>query len=281
MDLPRELGFRAARPAGAGCTNGSSAAPGRGDGAACCGARPGPQARPLAAGDRRSIIDAKRGAIYRAKPRQPRLSLNQIPPGRRRHGWPLAGPARPRQRKRTRAPACHSLIAHRRRLPAVEVWADRGYCSDPTPRCNPRTRHHPNDQQTSPTGRPTRRRPDKQAGHTRPQTRHSQPADPLARHRWVVERTPNAWLRRFRRLNIRTEPNSQLYLAYLTPALIIILTEHSELSSGHLLGDFGRFFVGRAASRAPRRGRPLSTTSSRGGDELQVADREPGPAEAR
>lgn len=47
-------------------------------------------------------------------------------------------------------------------------------------------------------------------------------ADPLARKRWVVERT-NAWLRRFRRLTIRTEPNSQVYLAYLTLALVIIL----------------------------------------------------------
>jgi transposase len=47
-------------------------------------------------------------------------------------------------------------------------------------------------------------------------------SDPLARHRWVVERT-NAWLRRFRRLSTRTEPNSLVYLAYLTIALIIIL----------------------------------------------------------
>jgi transposase len=48
-------------------------------------------------------------------------------------------------------------------------------------------------------------------------------SDPSARHRWVVERT-NAWLRRYRRLTIRTEPNSRVYLAYLTIALLIILT---------------------------------------------------------
>jgi transposase len=48
-------------------------------------------------------------------------------------------------------------------------------------------------------------------------------SDPLARHRWVIERT-NAWLRRFRRLTIRTEPNSRAYHAYLTIALLIILT---------------------------------------------------------
>jgi len=47
-------------------------------------------------------------------------------------------------------------------------------------------------------------------------------SDPLARHRWVVERT-NAWLRRFRHLTIRTEPNSYVYLAHLILALIVIL----------------------------------------------------------
>jgi transposase len=46
--------------------------------------------------------------------------------------------------------------------------------------------------------------------------------NPLAHHRWVVERT-NARLRRFRRLTIRTEPNSTVYLAYLTLAAVIIL----------------------------------------------------------
>jgi transposase len=58
---------------------------------------------------------------------------------------------------------------------------------------------------------------------TRGRRRVTKTSDPLARHRWVIERT-NAWLRRFRRLTIRTEPNSQVYLAYLTLALIIILT---------------------------------------------------------
>jgi len=48
-------------------------------------------------------------------------------------------------------------------------------------------------------------------------------SDPNARHRWVVERT-NAWLRRFRRLVIRGEPNSATYRAYLTIALLIILS---------------------------------------------------------
>jgi transposase len=46
-------------------------------------------------------------------------------------------------------------------------------------------------------------------------------SDPLARNRWVIERT-NAWLRRFKRLTTRTEPNSEVYRAYLTLALTII-----------------------------------------------------------
>jgi transposase len=102
-----------------------------------------------------------------------------------------------------------------------EVWADRGYCSDPlrdqlrsrgiTPQISKRRR--PGDPlapgQTSRPG-------------TRGRKHITRTSDPLARHRWVVERT-NAWLRRFRRLTIRTEPNSNVYLTYLTIALVIIL----------------------------------------------------------
>jgi transposase len=103
----------------------------------------------------------------------------------------------------------------------AELWADRGYCSDPlrdeiqargiTPQISRRRRagEPPAPGQTSRQG-------------TRGRQRVTRTSDPLARHRWVVERT-NAWLRRFRRLTIRTEPNSHVYLAYLTIALIIIL----------------------------------------------------------
>jgi transposase len=102
-----------------------------------------------------------------------------------------------------------------------EVWADRGYCSEPlreqlrvrgiTPQISKRRR--PGDPllpgQTSRAG-------------TRGRRRVIRTSDPLGRKRWVVERT-NAWLRRFRRLTIRSEPNSLAYLAYLTLALVIIL----------------------------------------------------------
>ena len=102
-----------------------------------------------------------------------------------------------------------------------EVWADRGYCSEPlrdeirargiTPQISKRRR----------AGDPIEPGQIQQPG-TRGRKRVTRTRDPNARHRWVVERT-NAWLRRFRRLTIRTEPNSRVYLAYLTLALIIIL----------------------------------------------------------
>ena len=102
-----------------------------------------------------------------------------------------------------------------------ELWADRGYCSaalrealaarEITPRISERRRAG----QAPLPGQSTRQ-------GTRGRRRVIRRSDPLARHRWVVERT-NAWLRRFRRLTIRTEPNSLVYLSYLTIALVIIL----------------------------------------------------------
>jgi IS5 family transposase len=102
-----------------------------------------------------------------------------------------------------------------------EVWADRGYCSEPlrdeirargiTPQISKRRR--PGD----PLAPGQTQRPG-----TRGRKRVTRTSDPNARHRWVVDPT-NAWLRRFRRLTIRTQPNSNVYLAYLTIALILIL----------------------------------------------------------
>jgi hypothetical protein len=103
----------------------------------------------------------------------------------------------------------------------AELWADRGYCSDQlraeiaargiTPKISRRRRRGepPLPGQATRIGRSGRQRVIRRA-------------DPDARHRWVVERT-NAWLRRFKRLTIRTEPNSRVYHAYLTIALLIIL----------------------------------------------------------
>jgi len=103
----------------------------------------------------------------------------------------------------------------------VEVWADRGYCSNRlcaelaargiTPLISRRRRagDPPRPDQTTRQG-------------TRGRRRVTKTSDPDARHRWVIERT-NAWLRRFRRLTIRFDPDSHVYLAYLTIALLIIL----------------------------------------------------------
>jgi IS5 family transposase len=103
-----------------------------------------------------------------------------------------------------------------------ELWADRGYCSDElrrqiaerklTPQISRRKRANEPEAADQPTRTGTRGR-----------KKVIRRADPNARHRWVVERT-NAWLRRFRRLTIRTEPNSRVYLAYLTLALVLILS---------------------------------------------------------
>jgi len=102
-----------------------------------------------------------------------------------------------------------------------EVWADRGYCSDAlreeiaareiTAMISRRKRSNEPESAEQP----------KRTG-TRGRRKEVRRADPLARHRWVVERT-NAWLRRFKRLVIRGEPNSRVYHAYLTLAVILIL----------------------------------------------------------
>ena len=102
-----------------------------------------------------------------------------------------------------------------------EVWADRGYCSEAlrealTQRCiQPQI-----SRRRKPGSAPP---PVSTLNAGRRRERATRIRDPLARHRWVVERT-NAWIRRFRRLTIRTEPNSTVYLGYLTLALLIILS---------------------------------------------------------
>lgn len=48
-------------------------------------------------------------------------------------------------------------------------------------------------------------------------------ADPLARHRWPIERT-NAWLHNFRRIATRRDRKAAIYLAFVQLAMIVILT---------------------------------------------------------
>ena len=104
----------------------------------------------------------------------------------------------------------------------AELWADRGYCSDPL-RAQLRARNiTPQISQRRKPGQPLLPGQTSRPGR-RGRQRVTRTSDPHARRRWVVERT-NAWLRRFRRLTIRTEPNSHVYHAYLTIALILILS---------------------------------------------------------
>ena len=101
-----------------------------------------------------------------------------------------------------------------------EVWADRGYCSEALREALTERGISPQISRRRKPGSAPPPVTTLKAGRRRERT--TRVRDPLARHRWVVERT-NAWLRRFRRLTIRTEPNSTVYLGYLTLALIIIL----------------------------------------------------------
>ena len=137
------------------------------------------------------------------------------------HGWPIArrlGPGNENERAHL-LPLLDTLIEHGF-LPA-EVWGDRGYCSDPL-------RHEISERGCTPKISRRRRpgEPDlpdqKRRAGTRGRNKIIRHSDPEAKHRWVVERT-NAWLRRFRRLNTRYEPQARVYLAYLTIALILIL----------------------------------------------------------
>jgi transposase len=94
----------------------------------------------------------------------------------------------------------------------TEVWADRGYDG---------LTLRDSLAQRDITAMISPRRKRGKAG----QPHHPPKRDPLARKRWVIERT-NAWIKRFRRISTRHEPDSRVYLAYLTLALLIILNRN-------------------------------------------------------
>jgi IS5 family transposase len=102
------------------------------------------------------------------------------------------------------------------------LLADRGYCSDPLRQQLRERQIEPRISQRRRPGEPPRPGQTTRIG-SRGRKKVIRTSDPQARHRWVVERT-NAWLRRFRRLTTRREPNSRTYLAYQTIALLIILS---------------------------------------------------------
>ena len=103
-----------------------------------------------------------------------------------------------------------------------EVWADRGYASKQlslellergiAPRISQPRR--PGD--PIPPGTPTRE-------VWRGKKRITKTTDPLARHRWPVERT-NSWLKAKRRIGTRYDVKDHNYLAFLHLGMLQILT---------------------------------------------------------
>lgn len=195
---------------------------GAGAGADGRGARQRRQARLVTR--RRRRLDRgreKRGDLIGPSPVNRALPSSKYHLAVEAQGWPLQvelGPGNENERAHL-LPLVDALRAAG--YQPTEVWADRGYCSRSLrdeltargirPQISQRRRagQAPAPEQSTRPGR-------------RGRQRVTRTSDPHARHRWVVERT-NAWLRRFRRLTIRTEPNSRVYLAYLTIALLIIL----------------------------------------------------------
>lgn len=181
-----------------------------GVGAARRRARPGTAARLVTAGGRRVDRRCEKGGDQVGP-----SPVNRGFPASKYHlavdanGWPVAvtvGPANENERHQL-LPLVDQLLERGHR--PGEVWADRGYDSD-------RIDQGLQERQILPRISKRLRRGQPGWGDKRPRR------DPNARHRWVVERT-NAWLRRYRRLTIRTEPNSRVYLAYLTIATLLIL----------------------------------------------------------
>ena len=101
------------------------------------------------------------------------------------------------------------------------VWADRGYCSNPLRQAllersiEPQISRRRRRNDPLPDSQPARH-PKARGRKQRPQPRPERPP-PLGR------RTHQRLATLLKRLTIRTEPNSQIYLAYLTLALTIIL----------------------------------------------------------
>ena len=103
-----------------------------------------------------------------------------------------------------------------------ELWADRGYASACARAGAARARDrasylHAHDAAAIPipAGTPTRE-------VWRGRRRRLRSADPLARHRWPVERT-NAWLKAKRRIATRRDRKADNYLAFLQLGMILIL----------------------------------------------------------
>lgn len=116
-------------------------------------------------------------------------------------------------------PLVDSLIG--RGLRPGELWADRGYASR-TLELELRSRHI--EPRISRPRRPGQAIPPQTRTREvwRGRQRRLRTADPLARHRWPVERT-NAWLKAKRRIATRRDRKASNYLAFLQLGMILIL----------------------------------------------------------
>ena len=116
-------------------------------------------------------------------------------------------------------PLVDALIA--RGLRPAELWADRGYASSAleealrSRQIEPRISRPRRRGEAIPEGVPTRE-------VWRGRKRRLRTPDPLARHRWPVERT-NAWLKAKRRIATRRDRKASNYLAFLQLGMILIL----------------------------------------------------------
>lgn len=103
-----------------------------------------------------------------------------------------------------------------------ELWADRGYDSLQLERelhkrgIQPRISRRRRPGEQIPAGTPTRE-------VLRGRKRVLKTPDPLARHRWPIERT-NAWMRNRRRIATRRDRKPETYEAFLQLTMILILT---------------------------------------------------------
>jgi transposase len=109
-----------------------------------------------------------------------------------------------------------------RGLQPGQVWADRGYDSEALQAALRERAIEPRISRRRRPGEPARAAaPTREVWRGRKRQRKT--PDPLARHRWPVERT-NAWLKAKRRIATRRERKADNYLAFLHLGMILILT---------------------------------------------------------
>ncbi len=109
----------------------------------------------------------------------------------------------------------------KRGLRPLELWADRGYAAKAIDEALRQREIEPRISKPRRAGDPI------PEGTTtrevwRGKKRRIKTGDPLARHRWPVERT-NAWLKARRRIATRRDRNPDNYVAFLQLGMILIL----------------------------------------------------------